>query len=152
MAAYCDQTDCERAAGGAANLLALADHDGDGSIDSTVLADAISDAERWIDSYLAKRYTVPLDEVPDIIRRVCAFEAVFLLKEDRDAVDARAQARHDEFRDWLEGVSYGRISPGVDPAPAKSTAITAKAGDRSAVTDSDGDSTITTRESLKGLW
>jgi len=152
VTAYCDQTDCERAAGGSDKLIALADHDGDGSIDSTVLAASINDAERWIDSFLQRRYTVPLGEPSDIIRRVCADEAVYILKDYRDAVDDRAQQRHDENREWLESIVLGRVNPGIDPSPAKSTAVTAKAGNRTAVTDTDGDSTIVTRETLKGYW
>ena len=152
MAAYCTQTDVEHAAGGAAKLLALADQDGDGVLDAVLLADAINDAERWIDSYIQRRYSVPLDTVPDIVRRVCSAETVYILKDARDAVDSRAQSTHDEHRDWLEGVSYSRISLGVDPGPAKSSAVAAQVGNRSSNTDDDGDSIVVTRESLKGFW
>jgi phage gp36-like protein len=152
MADYCSQSDLERAAGGAAKLVQLADLDADGTADATVLAEAINDASRWIDGYLARRYEVPLDEPSDVIRRVTADVAVYILKDNRDCLDDRAQVKYDQHRDWLEGVSEGRINPGVDPPPAKSSAVTATTGDRSTLTDSDGDATTVTRESLKGFW
>ncbi len=147
MADYAAQADLERVAGGAAKLIQLADHDGDGSLDSAVVTAAINDASRWVDSYLARRFAVPLDTPSDIITRIVAEEAIYILKDQRDAIDDRAQRRHDQNIEWLDGVSLGRINPGVDPAPAKSEAVAATTGAR----DSDDPDQIT-RNSLKGLW
>lgn len=147
MAVYATQSDLEPAAGGAAKLVQLSDHDGDGAVDSAVIAKAINDSSRWIDSYLARRYAVPLEEPSDIITRITAEEAVYILKDQRDAVDDRAQARHDQNIEWLDGVSTGRINPGVDPGPPKSAAVAAVAASR----DSN-DPAAVTRNSLRGLW
>jgi phage gp36-like protein len=147
VADYAVQADLERAAGGAANLVQLADLDADGSIDAVGLAAVINDASRWVDSYLARRYDVPLASPSDIIRRVTAEEAVYQLKKQRRAVDADARTEHEDNERWLEGVRDGAINPGVDPPPAKSTAVAATTG----VRDSDDPDQVT-RNSLKGFW
>lgn len=146
--AYVTQADVEHAAGGAAKLIELADHDKDGVIDAAVYTKAVNDAERWIDSFLEGRFAdqVPLAEpVPDVIRRVCAQEVVYVLRDGRQAVDQRTQDRHLANEEWLNGVSQGRIGIGL-ARKAKSTVTAAEVGDRS---DVDG---ALTRSSTEGFW
>jgi len=143
--AYVTQADIERAAGGSDRLLELADLDADGSLDS--LTERINDVERWIDSFLEKRHTVPLtDPVPKVIRMVAAQEVVYQLKVARDAVTQRWQDTHDANQDWLEGVSYGRIGIGLTLPAKQATPDIAEVGDRD---DVDG---AITRDDMKGLW
>ena len=156
--AYCVQADLERAAGGVALFLKLADHNGDGTADTDVVADAISDAERYVDSYLARRYSVPLASPSDVIRRVTAEEAVYILRKDSvalgnvEGVFSDLQLVHLQNVLWLEGVAAGKINPGVDPAPTKSSAVGASIGTRANSTDTDMTDTLVTRSSLKGFW
>lgn len=145
--AYVTQADVERAAGGAAKLAQLADLDADGAVDALVLSETIADASRWMDSYIQRRHAVPLTEpVPDIVRRFCAQETVYLLKRPRGAVDQQDQDAHDELLRWLEGIAQGSVSLSVDPPPTHSSSVRPESGDRS-----DVDSAAT-RDSLKGLW
>lgn len=145
--AYCTQTDVEHAAGGATKLLQLADFDADGVVDTAVLTAAIDEAEEWINSYCAKRYAVPFDTPPDIIVRECAREAVYRIKDSRLAATQRDHDTHDKREDWLEGISYGRISLGVDPPPTKaSTVAPTVESDRTSVTGA------LNREDLEGFW
>lgn len=146
MAAYATQTDLERAAGGADRLVQLADLDANGAGDAAVLSAVIADVERWIDSYLQRRYAVPLATVPEVIRRLCAEESVYQLKAGRSAVDQQAQARHEENLRWLEQVAAGAVAPGVDPPPPKSTSVQPESGDRSEVAGA------VTRASTEGFW
>lgn len=145
--AYCAQADLDRAAGGSERLIALADHDGDGSVDAAVITDAIAWADGIIDSALHRRFATPVDPVPSSIERASAEIATYWLKSKRNAVDEHAQRVHDFYVDpddgWLARIATGRLDPGIDPVPAKSVTVAAQAGDRSAVDDA------VTRESLE---
>ena len=145
--AYSVQADVERAAGGADALITLADLDDDGDLDVASLAATIDEADAWINSYVPRRYETPLSAPSPIIRRISAQETVYLLEEARQAVSTRSNERHEENRQYLEGIATGAIIPGVDPPPAKSSTVApAAVADRSGVTGA------LTRTSLKGVW
>ena len=88
---YCSQSDIETRIG-PADLVALADHDGDGSADSAVVQGAITSAQALIDSYLSVRYAVPVAPVPDALKTRAVSLAVYFLRLGRDSVtdDVRA--------------------------------------------------------------
>ena len=142
--AYCTRADVRRVAGGEDKLIALSDLNADGAIDNAVVRDAIDAAEEWINSYVAKKRAVPLSPVPDIIKRTCAEEAVYRLRLGRDSLTDDDRIRHEERRDWLEGVAAGRITLGVDPPLPKATTVMPAVGAR------EGENVVT-RESLKGF-
>lgn len=134
--AYCTQTDVQNAAGGAERLRALVDWDGDTAVDAEPIAQAIADADAWINSYVARKRAVPLSPAPDIVRLTSAREAVYLLKQARGmAVTEDDKTNHEERERWLEGVAAGKISLGVDPSPAPSTANAAEYGERESSDD-----------------
>ena len=133
--AYVSQSDVERAAGGPDRLVELADIDEDNAIDAAVLADAIEEAQGWIDSYLEQRHPVPLDEpVPAQVRRLCAQEVVFILKRGRQAIDDATQQQHEENTEWLRDAARGHRGIGLDQEARQTTPVKAEAGDRSDVT------------------
>jgi phage gp36-like protein len=143
---YASIQDVERAAGGREKLEQLSDLDAGGQVDETLIADAVSDAESWINSFLQHRYSVPIPDVdvPEVLRRMTAREAIYILKERREALTEQDQERHEQRRLWLEGVNRGRVSPGVDPRLPKSTSVKPATGNRE-----DGALTIT-RTKLAG--
>jgi phage gp36-like protein len=118
---YCTQSDIEVRIG-PADLVALADHDGDGDADSAVVQGAITSAEALIDSYLSVRYAVPVAPAPDALKSRAVSLAVYFLRLGRDSVtdDVRAQYRDDV--DWLGRVVAGQVALGVEPPPADGSA------------------------------
>lgn len=115
--AYADQTACEIAAGGAQHLIDLCDHDADGALDPAVLAAAQAEADGWIDSYLQRMHTVPLETVPDVVQRLAASETVYRLKVYRRTATEDDARLHEERRSWLLDAQTGKAIPGADPYP-----------------------------------
>lgn len=147
---YSTQADVERVAGGADELIELTDQDGDGVLDTAVLNDAIAAADSWIDSYAQRRYEVPFATVPDVIRRYSAQEAVYRLRQDRNNLTDRDDERHEELRDWLDQLSRGDVSVGVDPEPGPSDAHVAEESDREVEVAAEPGKI--SRTSLEGFW
>lgn len=143
--AYSTQTDVQHAAGGAERLLQLSDWDRDGLSDAAAIAQKIAEADAWINSYVGQKRSVPVASPPDILRLCSAREAVFLMKVDRGMATDDDRVGHSERERWLEGVAAGKISLGVEPAPAPSSANGAEYGERESVDGAD------TREDYEGF-
>lgn len=105
---------------GAEELVQLTDGHGVGDIDDTVLGVALIDADRFIDSYLRARYTLPLEAavVADSNLDLVAANIVrYLLMGARATEEVRD--RYKDALTWLRDVQAGRASLGEsDPAPA----------------------------------
>lgn len=127
-------------------LLALSDYDGDGASDAAVVAAAIASADALIDSYLNKRFLVPLAApVPPAIVSLSARLAVHHMRQQRQTLIQGDIDQHELDVEWLEGVRDGKNVVGVDPLPTKSSLQVDEAGARV--------STATvSREKLKGFW
>ncbi len=121
---YCMQTDIETRIG-TDDLVALADHDGDGVADEAVVTQAIQSAEALIDSYLAMRFSVPVlagdGSPPPALTTRAVNLAVYLLRLGRDSVTEDARAQYEDDLAWLAGVAAGRVALGTEEAPAEST-------------------------------
>lgn len=138
--AYTTTPDLEAAAGGADRLVQLADWDGDGVADASVLASAQSTADSIIDSYAAIRYAVPIESPSAAIVQHAAAEAIYWIRSRRGML-TEDDVRQKELRDkWLDQLSRGRVRPS-DPTPPDSTAV--KAARRVSTRD-------VSRENLKG--
>lgn len=98
-------------------LIQLTDDEGVGSVDATVVARAIADADATIDAYCQSRYTVPLDPVPDKIRQVSVDIAIYNLYSRRRGAPDDRKDRHKEAIRFLERVGEGKIGLGVQPHP-----------------------------------
>jgi phage gp36-like protein len=147
--AYSSQDDVVIAAGGSRALAELTDLDGalNGEIDPAVLAAAIGDADAMIDTYVGRNKQVPLQApIPQIIKRLSADEALYLLRMRRQMVGEAEQLRHENNLRWLEGVARGFLTLGVDPQPSKSSLVAP------AVVEVGEDDREITAESLKGVW
>jgi len=118
--AYCTYSDLEMRLT-AADLAALADHDGDGAADSDVVERAVADAGALIDSYLSVKFSVPVSPVPDVLRTCAVNLAVYFLRLGRDSVteDVRAQCQADI--NWLRDVAAGSATLGIEPSPQESS-------------------------------
>lgn len=123
MTDYCTQADLETRFG-ADEILQLTDRDADGAADDGVLAGAIADAGATIDTYLAKRYDLPLAEVPPALTRIaCNLVRYALHKEDPPD---RVSDANKEAMTFLRDVAAGRAVldiAGDEPSGAKDDVI-----------------------------
>ena len=112
---YCTQTDIEEQLS-PAELIQLTDDAGAGTLDSTVLARAIADADAEIDAYLYQNYSTPLSSVPAIVRKLSVDIAIYHLCSRRPVgmPDIR-KARYDLALKMLKDISTGLISIGALP-------------------------------------
>jgi len=113
---YCTYDDLETRLG-AADLAALADHDGDGLADADVVARAIASAGAVVDSYLAVKFSVPVSPVPEALRTRAVNLAVYFLRLGRDSVTDDARRQYEDDVAWLREVVGGRVTLGVEPSP-----------------------------------
>jgi phage gp36-like protein len=99
---------------GQSEILELTDRANTGSIDATVVARALGDADALINSYIAAQIVLPLTSVPTNLVRLAADVARFYLSDDRptDAV----KAAYKNAVDYLRDVASGRATLGVDAA------------------------------------
>ncbi len=103
----------------------LTDDEDVGSINEDRVTDAIAAAQGELDGYLQERYTVPLDPVPDLIKRLTVDIAIYNLC-GRQGLDI-PEARTDRYRNavkTLEKIANGTISLGVTPSVAETNAGT----------------------------
>lgn len=123
MTIYCTQSDLETRFG-AEEILELTDRDADGAMDANVLDVAIADAGATIDSYIAKRYDLPLASVPTrLVAIACNLVRYQLDKEDpRDRVEAAYKSAMSELRDIASGKAVLDIA-GSEPTGAKDDVI-----------------------------
>lgn len=98
-------------------IIQLTDRHDTGSIDSTVLAKALADADAEIDGYLMGRYVLPLASVPIVLTRyACDIARYFLY--DNHATEQVAK-RYDDARKFLAAVGKGDLSLGLDALQQK---------------------------------
>ena len=101
-------------------LVQLADHDRDGTADAAVIAQAIENATGLIDSYLQKKFIVPLTPpIPNEIRRLCLMLTVCELQRGLDSVTEDAKAACTEAIEELEKIVAGDKEVGLVPKPAE---------------------------------
>lgn len=127
---YCVQADVQNAAGGEKRLKQLADWDNNAAIDAAVITDAIAAADALIDSFASKRFTVPFNPVPEIIKRTSAELAMLHIARNRGGLSDAMQKRWDELagtergrEGWLYQLATGVVTPGGDPLPTKHGAM-----------------------------
>lgn len=120
-------------------LIQLTDRDNLGAINTAVLGQAIADARAEIDGYLAGRHDLPLASVPVVLVRSACDIARYYLYDN--AVTEQVEKRYDAVIRFLEQVSRGKISLGVDSsgaAPEPSDGAQMQSGGRIFGRDDDG--------------
>jgi phage gp36-like protein len=85
----------------------ISDKSGAGSLDSVVVAAALTDADHEINGYLASRYTVPLLVVPTLIKRIACDITRYRLYDNRPQDEVRQ--RFDDAIRWLRRVADGEV-------------------------------------------
>jgi len=74
--------------------------------------DALADASQEIDGRLARRYTLPLDPVPSLMKRVAANTARFFLHDDSATEEIRK--RYEDSIRTLKALAAGDMRLGQD--------------------------------------
>lgn len=143
--AYATTDQIQNAAGGAARLVELADFDVDGIADVAVLAQAQAEVDGVIDSYVAKRYAVPVATPSLALQAASAAEVVYWLRSKRGGVADDHRREHEERLKWFEAIAKGHAVPS-DPLPTKASTA------RSAWVERDDDDAVVSRASLEGAW
>ncbi|WP_421793409.1 gp436 family protein [Hydrocarboniphaga effusa] len=95
---------------GETELLQLTDQEGSGTVDATEVERALQDADGEIDGYIGSRYTLPLPNVPKIIKGfACDITRYRLYK---GVVTDRAKEAYETAIKFLTKVATGQISLG----------------------------------------
>ena len=110
--------------------------------DDHPLAMAINGASAQIDSYLRRRYLVPLTTVPADILRAAVTLTLYEGFTRRHAGTQPVQDGYDRAIKWLTQISKGEADIGAEPPPSANT--TRQIG-------SFGDARVMTDAALKGL-
>ncbi|EGG93502.1 Mu-like prophage protein [gamma proteobacterium IMCC1989] len=88
-------------------LYTIADRDNDDTLDTTAVESALADATGSINSYLSTRYTLPLVETPDLLKRHCASIAVYWLATDNGGASEDQRQQYEDATKWLERIAKG---------------------------------------------
>lgn len=108
---YCTQSDIQTKVT-AQTLVQLTDDQGTGLVDSAVVVSAIKTADTLIDTYLRRRYALPLSPVPDILGELAVQLAIYDLYQRRmrgEMPDDVVSNRKNAVR-ILEHISDGSIN------------------------------------------
>lgn len=143
--AYCTINDVQTAVGGNRYLRELSDWDEDTDSDTTVIDSIISEADAWINTFISKRYDVPVKApIPRLLISLSANECAYILRRNRSMLTEADQLHHDERKQMLEDISMGKVTLGVLQQPEKSRLVVDKAHLRSS-------SKQISRKKLKGF-
>lgn len=109
---------------GAAAYIQLTDDFGSGAANESVVDEARQGAEGEVNSYLARRFAVPIDlsrnpELRGVLASITLDLAEHRLRLRRPPVPSEAVDRRTAALAWLKGVSYGSIElPAATDLPA----------------------------------
>ncbi|TBV76875.1 gp436 family protein [Pseudoxanthomonas winnipegensis] len=98
---------------GETEVAQLSDRANTGQINEAVVADKLADAEAEIDAYLGGRFKLPLQVVPEVLKRVACDIARYHLQDDRATEDV--VRRYKDAITFLQLIVKGTVSIGADP-------------------------------------
>jgi phage gp36-like protein len=101
---------------GEREVIMLTDRSLLGTIDVTVLADALSLASDEINAYLDGRYALPLATVPRLLTRICCDITRYRLSGGDAQETEPARNRYKDSLKMLEAIKRGDLTLGLDPA------------------------------------
>jgi len=142
---YVSNTEIQQRLGSAA-YVQLADDDGDGVADVVVVDEARLGAEGEVNSYLARRFTVPIDltvhtDLTDILKTVTLDLIEQRLRQRRPPVPEATTVRYRDAMRWLQGVADAKIElPSATPVAAQTL--------RGPLAQTTGDDRLLSREEL----
>lgn len=133
---------------GNATYVQLADDDGDGQADVGVVDEVRLAAEGEVNSYLARRYQVPIDlaahaDLADVIASFTLDLAEYRLHARRPPVPGDVKDKRKQAVEWLK-----RIADGVIELPAATPVASSDL--RGTLGESTGEERLLTRDELAG--
>lgn len=125
-------------------LIQLTDDTGVGLVDTAKIAAAIERADQEIDAWCGGRYSVPFASPPAVLRGLSADLAIYYLygRTQDEIPEARKDGHKNALR-LLEKIAEGKVSLGLDPAPASPS------GSGAAIVSNPG--RLFNRDQLKGM-
>lgn len=109
---YATQTDLEDRFG-EEELIQLTDRTNTPAmtVDASVVARALTDADAQINGYLGKRYVLPLaDPVPPVLVKIACDIARYFLHGDRAGKDSPVTMAWRDAERWLANVAVGKVA------------------------------------------
>ncbi len=110
---YCTAADVEAVIGRTALLVAAPDPGDPDAVDTAAVERAIAAAGSFVDGWLRTRYSLPLADVPEVLRRAAA-RLVHAELAAEDTTTAVIESRAAEARKLVEHIAAGRIRIGGD--------------------------------------
>ncbi len=92
----------------------LVDKDHDDTLDDAAASRSLRDASGLINSYIGTRYPLPLNEIPDLLTRLCVDIALYWLSEDAGGATEEKRQRFEDAIQWLENIAKGRVALGME--------------------------------------
>ena len=143
--AYITNADIEQRLGND-TYVQLTDDDGDGTADVGVVNEARNGAEGEVDSYLARRYRLPIDltahaDIADVLASFALDLVEYRLRSRRPPVPKDVVDRHSRALEWLERVAVGTIDLPSATCLAANTA-------RGPVAETTGSDRVLSRDEL----
>lgn len=143
--AYITNSDIEMRLGGA-TYVQLTDDDGDGIADVAVVDEARLAAEAILNSYLARRYHVPVDTValPELaapLRSVTLDVAEYRLRGRRPPLPEPAVRQYEQAVAWLRSIAEGKADLPASSVPPSTVT-------HSRMATATGDDRLLSREEL----
>lgn len=114
--AYCTQSDIEEKIE-LAELIAITDEDDTGLVDTDKVVRAIADADAEIDAYCGKRYKVPMEPVPAMLRKVSVAISIYNLFQGHSGAPEDREQDYKNAIAFLDRLAAGKVSLGVQPPP-----------------------------------
>lgn len=112
-------------------LVQLTDRADDGTLDASVLNEAIADAGRVIDAFVAPRYSLPLSQAridASPLTRMAGDLVIYYLQGD--LATEESERRYKEAMAFLKDVQGGRASLGADdPVAVPAGTVVVRGGD-----------------------
>lgn len=97
---------------GEAALLVVASQDYGETIDSEKVERALTDASDEINGYVGKRYPLPLEKIPGLLKRLAVDIAIYRLSIDNADTEERRK-RYEDAVKVLNNLVLGNISLGL---------------------------------------
>jgi len=144
---YITNADIEERVGSVA-FVQLADDDGNGVADVGVVDEARLGAEGQVNSYLGRRYAVPINLTthPDLADVLASFTldlGEYRLRLRRPPVPEDARRRRDQAIEWLTRVADGRIE-------LPSAVVVAASSAKGTIAATTGEKRVLTHDELSG--
>ncbi|WP_181318157.1 gp436 family protein [Pseudogemmobacter blasticus] len=109
------------------NALVVADHDRVGVPDDAAITRALVMASGEIDTYLARRYTLPLTVTPAHLVQLCVDIALYRMALSQDVASEEHRKRYEDAISVLTKMADGRVSlvlPPVEGSEDETPAVT----------------------------